>query len=235
MRLFLLLFLIFIISSGLIYLILKNQAQVLTSAKITQSLEEEFGKEIAVSSGNWVEEKDTPIFDNKTISTSPQKYEDDNLVKVLGINNSSDKWLEVNLTEQKIYAWEGNQKVFEFFVSTGRPGYNTPTGEFTVWRKVLYQAYRGGSRERGDYYYLPNVPYSLFFSNNKVAKSKGYAVHGAYWHNDFGIKRRSAGCVNVRPEEAAKLYSWANPLINDGVNAVNATTDNPGIRVSIHY
>lgn len=234
MKLLSLLLLLFIISSGLIYFVFKNQTQIPNSPKTTQSLEEEFGKEIAVSDGNWVEGKDVPVFDNNTVSTVPQKYEDNKLAKVLGVNNS-DKWLEVNLTEQKIYAWEGNQKVYEFFVSTGRPGYDTPTGEFSVWRKVLYQAYKGGSRERGDYYYLPNVPYSLFFSNDKVAKSKGYAVHGAYWHNDFGIKRRSAGCVNVRPEEAAKLYYWANPLIREGVNAINTTSDNPGIRVSIHY
>lgn len=234
MRLLFLLLLLVIISSGVIYFVLKNQAQVSTSKSTTQSLEEEFGKEIAVSSGNWIEQKDAPIFDNEQVSTQPKKYEDNKLAKILGVN-TSDKWLEVNLTEQKIYAWEGNQKVFEFFVSTGRPGYDTPTGEFTVWRKVLYQAYKGGSKDRGDYYYLPNVPYSLFFANNKIAKGKGYAVHGAYWHNDFGIKRRSSGCVNVRPEEAAKLYYWANPLIGEGVNAINSTADNPGIRVSIHY
>lgn len=233
MRLLFLLLLLTIIVSGLAFFVFKNQAQVASSKNTTQSLEEEFGKEIAVSSGNWVEEKEIPFFDNGKISTQPKKYEDNALAKVLGVN-TSDKWLEVNLTEQKIYAWEGNQKVFEFLVSTGRPGYETPTGEFTVWRKVKYQAYKGGSKERGDYYYLPNVPYSLFFANNKVAKSKGYAVHGAYWHNDFGIKRRSSGCVNVRPEEAAKLYYWANPIIGEGINAINSTTENPGIRVSIH-
>lgn len=234
MRLILLLLLLFILSSGLIVFLFKNQTQVPTSAKTAQSLEEEFGKEIVTSTGDWVEEKDAPVFDNENVSTQPKKYEYNKLAQVLGVS-TSDKRLEVNLTEQKIYAWEGNQKVFEFFVSTGRPGYETPTGEFTVWRKVLYQAYKGGSKERGDYYYLPNVPYSLFFANNKVAKSKGYAVHGAYWHNDFGIKRRSSGCVNVRPEEAAKLYYWANPVIGEGINAINSTADNPGIRVSIHY
>lgn len=242
MRLLLLLIFLLAIVGSFIYLYSRNQTQNPSPTKATQTLEEEFGEEIATSSGDWKEENQSPVFDNQEISTPPQKYEDNGIFQkikknfqVLGVNSSSDKWIEVNLTEQKLYAWEGNQKVFEFLVSTGRDGYKTPTGEFTVWRKVKYQAYKGGSKERGDYYYLPNVPYSLFFYNDSVAKFKGYAVHGAYWHNDFGIKRRSSGCVNVKPEEMAKIYYWANPIILEGVNALNSTEENPGTKVVIHY
>lgn len=73
----------------------------------------------------------------------------------------------------------------------------------------------------------PNVPYSLFFH-------QGYAIHGAYWHNDFGIKRRSSGCINLKPEEAGVIYNWAGPAMTSGEGAVNSTSDNPGVRVVVH-
>lgn len=201
-----------------------------------------FGKQVAEGNGEWVEEVGIPIFDNQPITQPPQKDQENRSVgskpnssNVLGLNFSNDgKWIEVDLTKQKLYAWDKGLKVFDFDISSGRKGRDTPTGEFTVWRKVKYQAYRGGSKERGDYYYLPNVPHSLFFYNEEVDQSKGYAIHGAYWHNDFGKKRKSNGCVNLRLPDAEKLYYWAGPIIPDGVGAVNSTPENPGIRVLIH-
>lgn len=196
-----------------------------------------FYEQVLKSNGSWVDNAGTPIFDNKPVATLPQKLANNTSTQVLGSHiaaDGSEKWVEVDLSDLKLYAWEGNRKVHEFSVSTGRPGYNTPTGEFRVWRKVLSQTYKGGSRERGDYYYLPNVSYSLFFGGGNVRDWKGYAIHGAYWHNDFGIKNRSSGCINVKPEEAGLLYSWAGPAMPEGVNALNASDDNPGIRVVIH-
>lgn len=141
--------------------------------------------------------------------------------------DGSEKWVEVDISDQKLYAWEGNRKAYDFPISSGRPGYNTVQGEFRVWRKVRLQAYRGGSKKRGDYYYLPNVPYSLFFH-------EGYAIHGAYWHNDFGIKRRSSGCVNLRISDAEAIYTWAGPAMQSGTGAINSSSDNPGVRVLVH-
>lgn len=190
----------------------------------------EFIEQVRNSTGEWLPDAGTPIFDNQSISTLPKNPVEQETTGVLGSHIASDgseKWLEVDISEQKLRAWEGGRKVHEFSVSTGRPGYDTVQGEFRVWRKVRNQAYRGGSRARGDYYYLPNVPYSLFFH-------KGYAIHGAYWHNDFGIKRRSAGCVNVRPAEAEIIYNWAGPAISAGVGAINSKSDNPGVRVVVH-
>lgn len=190
----------------------------------------EFIEQVRNSTGVWLDQAGTPIFDNQPVSTLPQKLSEPDTIEVLGSHiaaDGSEKWLEVDISEQKLRAWEGGRKVHEFSVSTGRPGYDTVRGEFRVWRKVRLQAYRGGSRARGDYYYLPNVPYSLFFH-------KGYAIHGAYWHNDFGIKRRSSGCVNVRPAEAEIIYNWAGPAIPGGVGALNSTSGNPGVRVIVH-
>lgn len=190
----------------------------------------EFVEQVRTSTGEWVENAGNPMFDNKIVASFPQKSSKEETTEVLGSHvgaDGSEKWIEVDISDQKLYAWEGNRKVYEFLVSTGRPGYDTIQGEFSVWRKVRNQAYRGGSRERGDYYYLPNVPYSLFFH-------QGYAIHGAYWHNDFGIKRRSSGCVNVKPDEAEVIYHWAGPAMSSDVGATNSSADNPGVRVVVH-
>ncbi len=202
-----------------------------------------FYQQVLKSNGEFLDNGGDAVFDNKPVQTI-SKAETENILaqakqsqdQVLGLHTASDgaeKWIEINLSNLKLYAWEGNRKVFEFLISTGRPGYATPTGEFRVWRKVFSQAYRGGSRARGDYYFLPNVPFSLFFGGGNVSNWKGYAIHGAYWHNDFGIKNRSSGCINVKPEEAGLLYNWAGPAMPDGVNAFNASDENPGIRVVI--
>lgn len=189
-----------------------------------------FYEQVKQSKGEWIENAGTPIFDNQYLATLPPRLAIDNSSQVLGSHiaaDGSEKWIDVNLTTQKLSAWEGNRLIYEFPISSGRPGYDTVQGEFKVWSKTRLQAYRGGSRERGDYYYLPNVPYSLFFH-------KDYAIHGAYWHNDFGIKRRSSGCVNLRIPDAEQVYNWAGPAMSAGVGAIRATAENPGVRVVVH-
>ena len=189
-----------------------------------------FYEHIKTASGQWIENAPSPIFDNKSVANLPPKPKEDNTSVVLGSHTASDgteKWIEVDISDQKLYAWEGNRKIYDFAISSGRPGYDTVQGEFRVWRKVRSQTYRGGSKARGDYYYLPNVPYSVFFH-------EGYAIHGAYWHNDFGIKRRSSGCVNLSISNAEKIYNWAGPAMSSGAGALNSTPDNPGVRVVVH-
>lgn len=189
-----------------------------------------FYEHIKSSSGEWVENAPAPVFDNKPVTSLPSKPANDDLSIVLGSHiaaNGTEKWIEVDISDQKLYAWEGNSKIYEFSISSGRPGYDTVKGEFRVWRKVRSQTYRGGSAVRGDYYNLPNVPYSLFFH-------EGYAIHGAYWHNDFGIKRRSSGCINLSIPNAEQIYNWAGPAMQNGTKALNSTSENPGIRVVVH-
>ncbi len=144
-----------------------------------------------------------------------------------------DKHIEVDLTNQRVYAYNGTKRVFDFVVSTGKWG-RTPTGEFTIWAKVKSQLMKGGDRMLGTYYYLPNVPYVMFFSNNDVAKSRGFSFHGAYWHDNFGYPM-SHGCVNMKISDAQHLYYWANPaIINPRAWSTNASTDNPGTNVVIY-
>lgn len=203
-----------------------------------------FYQQLLKSNGEFLNNAGTAVFDNKPVQAI-SKAETENILvqakesqtQVLGLHTASDgaeKWIEIDLSDLKLSAWEGNRKVYEFSISTGRPGYKTPTGEFRVWSKVRSQRYKGGTLGTSSYYNLPNVPYSLFFGGGDVSNWKGYAIHGAYWHNDFGIKNRSSGCVNVKPEEAGLLYTWAGPAMPEGVGVINATEDNPGVRVVIH-
>lgn len=151
---------------------------------------------------------------------------------VLGVT-SSEKRIEVDLTNQKVYAFEGNTKVYDFTVSTGKWA-PTPTGSFKIWVKVRSQKMEGGNRAIGTYYYLPNVPYVMFFYNDVTAKSRGFSLHGAYWHNNFGHPM-SHGCVNMRIEDSKTLYEWATPVVtNPKAWSTLATAENPGTTVTIY-
>lgn len=146
---------------------------------------------------------------------------------VLGTTNSNgeEKWIEVSLEEQKLRAWEGNNLIMEFPISSGLWA-PTPKGTFNIWYKTRSQSMKGGSQELGTYYNLPNVPNNMFFY-------KGYALHGAYWHNNFGHPM-SHGCVNEPLASAAQIFEWAGPVVPEGVGAVRATPENPGTRVLVH-
>lgn len=148
--------------------------------------------------------------------------------KVLG--ETSNKRIEVDLTHQRVYAFEGDNKVFDFPTSTGK-WYPTPTGEFKIWIKLRYTKMEGGNPGTNTYYYLPNVPYVMFFYNKDVSKSRGFSLHGTYWHNNFGHPM-SHGCVNMKTEEVAQLYTWANP--STAGNTTYETADNPGTPVIIY-
>ena len=105
------------------------------------------------------------------------------------------KWIDVNLTQQKMVAYEGNTAVFSSLVSTGVAAYPTVTGTFNIYVKYDSQAMSGPG------YYLPGVPYVMYFY-------EAYALHGTYWHNNFGHVM-SHGCVNLPTPAAKFMYSWA--------------------------
>jgi len=109
--------------------------------------------------------------------------------------SSKGKWIEVDLSEQRVYARSGNKVVKKMVVSTGTSRYPTPKGSFRITRK-----YRSVTMS-GPGYHLKNVPYTMFFYG-------GYALHGTYWHNNFG-RRMSHGCINLKKKDAKWLYNWA--------------------------
>lgn len=106
--------------------------------------------------------------------------------------------VEVNLTKQKLYLWQGQKIIFSCLVSTGISRYPTLTGRFRIWGKFLYDDMEGGSREAGDFYFLPKVPYVIYFYQS-------FALHGTYWHRNFG-QRMSHGCINLSIPDAKYLY-----------------------------
>lgn len=143
---------------------------------------------------------------------------------VLGAT-TDERWIEVDLSEQKLKAHEGGNTVYEFLISSGKFA-PTPTGEFRIWSKLKYTKMEGGKKENRTYYNLPNVPYVQYFY-------KGYGIHGAYWHNNFGHPM-SHGCINMAIPDAEKLFYWTSPELSQGKNIAYSSKDGPGTRVIIH-
>ncbi len=108
----------------------------------------------------------------------------------------NERWIDVDLSKQRVFAYEGDQRINSFLVSTGTWEHPTVTGQFRIY--VKYQA----ADMSGPGYYLPGVPYVMYFY-------KGYGLHGTYWHNNFGTPM-SHGCVNLRTDEANWLFNWAS-------------------------
>jgi hypothetical protein len=106
------------------------------------------------------------------------------------------RWIEVNLTQQRVYAWEGDVLANSFIVSTGTWATPTVTGTFSIWNKTRIQTMSGPG------YSLPNVPWVMYFY-------KDYGFHGTYWHNNFGTPM-SHGCVNLTIPDSEWLYNWAS-------------------------
>jgi len=111
-----------------------------------------------------------------------------------------EKWIQVDLFEQTLAAYEGERMVYATLVSSGLPGWDTPTGLNRVWLKVAAGKMSGGEG-RPDYYFLEDVPWTMYFN-------KDVALHTAYWHDRFGYKH-SHGCVNLAPLDARWLFQWA--------------------------
>lgn len=149
---------------------------------------------------------------------------------VLGVNDKP-KRIEVDLAAQRLYAFEGDTKVYDFLISSGKWG-RTPTGTFKIWGKFRYTKMEGGSKERHTYYYLPNVPFVMFFSNAEVPAGRGFSLHGTYWHSNFGTPM-SHGCINMKTEEVELIYYWSGPDAGDNKTA-RASEDNPGTEIIIY-
>ncbi len=173
------------------------------------------------------------IFNNQKIDLTDSLTAKDFSEEEKAVLGESDapKRIEIDLTNQRIYAYEGDRLIYNFLVSTGKWG-RTPTGSFRIWTKLRYTKMSGGSRALRTYYYLPNVPYTMYFYSNQIPQSRGFGIHGTYWHSNFGHPM-SHGCVNMKTEEAALLYFWADPKLN-GARSIRASADNPGTEIIIY-
>jgi lipoprotein-anchoring transpeptidase ErfK/SrfK len=121
------------------------------------------------------------------------------------------KWVDVSIKEQSLVAYRGQRPVYVTLVSTGRDGLMDPEttnstvrGTFMIYQKDVSST-MDGDEDRADSFNLHDVPFVQYFH-------KGYALHGTYWHDEFGHVR-SHGCVNLAPADAAWLFEWTDPEV----------------------
>jgi hypothetical protein len=146
---------------------------------------------------------------------------------------SGERWLDVNLREQTLVAFEGGTPVYATLISSGKESriqdkdHRTPVGEWHIREKHLTTTMDGDGTAAGDMpYSIEDVPFVMYFH-------RSYAVHGAFWHSNFGVQM-SHGCVNVAPIDAKRLFFFMEPNLPAGWHGVWARRDRPGSRVVIH-
>jgi lipoprotein-anchoring transpeptidase ErfK/SrfK len=128
------------------------------------------------------------------VSTNSQNQ---TIIKTIETLKQSDqRWIQVNLTKQRLIAWKGRTPVYAIAISSGKKSTPTRTGIFKIQSKFKT------TRMRGKNYDVPNVPYVMFYQGS-------YGIHGAYWHRRFGTPV-SHGCVNLAPNHAKWLFNWAS-------------------------
>jgi lipoprotein-anchoring transpeptidase ErfK/SrfK len=141
-----------------------------------------------------------------------------------------ERWIDVDASAETLVAYEGNRPVYATLVSTGRgpAGSNdaTPPGVHRIWVKLFASDMANVQHEDVEpHYSLEDVPYVQFFDN-------AVALHGTYWHGDFG-RPRSHGCVNLSPLDAHWLFDFTGPRLPAGWSAVYPTSVDPGTVVRV--
>ena len=117
-----------------------------------------------------------------------------------GVTNG--RWIEVNLYQQTLAVYENNELVYAALIATGVDPYFTQPGLFQIYEKKELETMTGSfAAGKTDYYYLENVPWTMYFDQNR-------ALHGAYWRALFGYPQ-SHGCVNLSVGDSHWLYDWA--------------------------
>ncbi|MEZ4372139.1 MAG: L,D-transpeptidase [Polyangiaceae bacterium] len=142
------------------------------------------------------------------------------------------KWIDISIVSQTLVLWEGDKPIYATLVSTGRDGLgdpkktlSTPRGTFNIYQKHVTTTMDSNVADHE--FELRDVPWVMYFKG-------GYAIHGAYWHDDFG-RSRSHGCVNVAPVDARYVFQWATPKVPEHWHAAYAGESfEDGTLVHIH-
>ncbi len=99
--------------------------------------------------------------------------------------------IHVDIDTQRMRVTGANGETYVWPVSSGREGFDTPTGSFTVQRL--------DASHFSDEYDQAPMPYSIFFH-------EGFAIHGT---SLGGLGRPvSHGCVRLAIPNARLLYHW---------------------------
>ncbi len=145
---------------------------------------------------------------------------------------AGEKWVDVNLSTETLVAFEGDKPVYATLVSTGKMDDNdkdkdhrTHSGEFRIREKHIAATMDGDVASDGPYS-IEDVPWIMYFNGS-------VALHGAFWHGNFGHVQ-SHGCVNLAPLDAKAVFGWTEPQLPQGWHGVFATADRPGTRVIVH-
>ncbi|MFH2005008.1 MAG: L,D-transpeptidase [bacterium] len=136
----------------------------------------------------------------------------------------AERWIDVDLEEQTLVAYRGRTPVYAALIGAGVWKYPTPTGVFRIYKKVA-EADMKSEAKASEQYRVDHVPWTMYFQ-------RGYALHGAYWHDGFG-HARSHGCVNLSPRDARAIYEFTRPVVPDGWTSLRADEDHPGTAVRI--
>jgi lipoprotein-anchoring transpeptidase ErfK/SrfK len=143
-----------------------------------------------------------------------------------------EKWVDVNVSTQTLIAYEGDKPVFATAVSSGlvdrgdkEKDHHTPTGTWRIREKHVAATMDGDVASDGPYS-IEDVPWIMYFNGS-------YALHGAFWHNNFG-RTKSHGCVNLAPADAKALFAWTEPRLPEGWHGVMSTSEKPGTRIVVH-
>ena len=135
-----------------------------------------------------------------------------------------DRWIHVDLSDQTLVAYEGDRAVFATLVSTGREGFETPTGTYRIQSKHVSTT-MDDTDSPTEAYSIEDVPWTMYFEGS-------YALHAAFWHDNFG-RQRSHGCVNLAPADARWLFEWTTPGMPAGWHGIIASARTPGTWVHI--
>ena len=128
-----------------------------------------------------------------------------------------ERWLDVNITKQTLVAYDGKNPVYATLVSTGEAGLGDPEKSKSTKRGIFrihtkHVAATMDSDTVGEEFELQDIPYVQYFED-------GYALHTAYWHDDFG-RPRSHGCINLSPQDARWLFFFTDPKLPEGWHSV---------------
>ncbi len=138
----------------------------------------------------------------------------------------TERWVDVDLSQQVLVAYEGPRPVYVTLVSAGRQG-RTPVGLFRVWAKLALADMErvGQDLEPEQEYSMRDVPWTMYFKG-------GYALHAAYWHDRFGMPH-SHGCINLAPRDAKWLFEWSPPSLPPGWRARLPAPGEPSLVVRV--
>ena len=118
---------------------------------------------------------------------------------------ATEKRIEIYLDRQILLAFEWGELVYAARVATGRRGFESPTGTFhTFHKRPTYHMF--GGADEFSIFDLPGVPWDTYITEG------GVAIHGTYWHNDFGTPH-SHGCINMAPADARWIFRWTQPTV----------------------